>query len=359
MKKYLSLIILTLLSLSCECQDSSTLGFSKNVFSLALERTKAFQLNYTDAKKDLLEIAKEPHPLGSSRQRDVANYLALRARDYGLETYEESFTVDTPNPNLNSSPIIKKTGINVFIKPKHSTSYDCTILVGSHYDTKILPNTAYLGANDSGSSSILLLQIIKYASEIFKDLNTKQTCGILGVFFDGEEAQLLEWDDSRRHHPSKILDNTYGSRFLAGQLSPCNYLGKKAKCLPFNHGGNALIAFILLDMVGSKNIKISEDSLSTPFLFTLMKKFASTQKPEKDIFDTKQTIFDDHQPFLQSGVFAIDIIDFNHLDNWHREGDDISNISFESIELAGRLAIPLIFSLAIEPKVFLAHADHK
>lgn len=350
------------LSESCKCQDStfsSTYGFSKKTFAFALEKAKVFQFNQADAKKDLIELTKEPHPLGSLRQKQIASYLASRAREYGLDTYEEVFTADTPNPNLNSPSIIQKTGINVFIKPKFSNEKNCTILIGSHYDTKFLPHTPYVGANDSGSSSVLLLQLIKYINDLSQKDSSLLTCNVVGVFFDGEEAQLLEWDDGIKKHAAKIQDNTYGSRFLSAQLSSCDFLGQKTKCLPFKHGGNALIALLLLDMVGSKNLKITKDYLSTPLLVTLLETIGSHLNLKNNFSSAHQTIFDDHVPFLQSGAFALDIIDFYHLDNWHREGDDISNISFESIELAGKLTIPLFFILSIEPKVFLAHADHK
>ena len=72
------------------------------------------------------------------------------------------------------------------------------VAVSGHYDTKRFP-FRFVGANDAGSSTGLLLELARaMKDESYKD-------DIYLVFFDGEEA-FGEWSD---------LDSLYGSRHLA------------------------------------------------------------------------------------------------------------------------------------------------
>ena len=52
-----------------------------------------------------------------------------------------------------------------------------------------------------------------------------------------------------------------------------------------------------------------------------------------------QTIADDHIPFKEKGIPAIDLIDFHNLQHWHKPSDKLSAISLNSIEEASKLAM--------------------
>jgi hypothetical protein len=45
-------------------------------------------------------------------------------------------------------------------------------------------------------------------------------------------------------------------------------------------------------------------------------------------------MLDDHTPFLQAGVPAVDIIDFDY-PYWHTTGDTVDKVSAESLEAVG------------------------
>ncbi len=361
---YLVLLVPFFLPASCVCQDSQIFGVSKDVSYYTVELAKRFKINQDEAKSDFLEFTKRPHPFGSDRQRELASYLLARARSLQLEVYEEQFSMATPNPEAGkngTSFVIEKIGYNIFARTKTFPQADCSVVLASHYDTKIVPGVDYVGANDSGSSSVLLLQLMAYLSREMKDMNGLMSegprCNITALWLDGEESQLWEWDAGLLQHPARIIDNTYGSRHAANMLTSCSLFEKETKCWPLRMGGTALPAFILLDMVGSPDLKLTREKNSSKKLVRLMERFAQKLDLSHVIDKESHAVSDDHEPFLKAGVHAVDLIDFNHLSTWHRAGDDLSTISYESMELAGKLAISMAVSISLEPKVFLGHAD--
>ena len=124
---------------------------------------------------------------------------------------------------------------------------DGIIVVAGHYDTNLpLPKT-YVGANDGGSSTGLLLELADV-------LRGKQLEGysVWLVWLDGEEA-TVHWTDT---------DSLYGSRHLA-QLWQQDGTAKKIK------------AFLLLDMVGDADLNIDRDLNSTVWLEDLVRDAAT------------------------------------------------------------------------------------
>lgn len=47
-------------------------------------------------------------------------------------------------------------------------------------------------------------------------------------------------------------------------------------------------------------------------------------------------IYDDHIPFIQNGMRAVDLIDFDDPE-WHTLKDDIGNVSQESLQVIGEV----------------------
>ena len=52
-------------------------------------------------------------------------------------------------------------------------------------------------------------------------------------------------------------------------------------------------------------------------------------------------VADDHTPFLQKGIPAIDLIDFT-FDCWHKRCDDLSAVSERSLDLSGEAVLELL-----------------
>lgn len=316
------------------------------------EPATSFKLEKDVLMTDLKAIASEPHVFGSPRQKEVAEYIKKRiAAIPGYNAVVSGFTSKVPNPALIEQPAgmyamhLEKTGQNLFGFSQHMKPGACVILVGSHYDSKRTKGFIYNGANDSGSSSAALLSLMDHWQNLpwLKDA----TCKPAAVFFDGEEAYLKNWRDGQDRHPARAKDNTYGSRYEAARLKPC---GKDAKelCLPADLGGYKVAALILLDMIGSPNVSINVEQNSHGGLKKLALAKDGTLFPKDTLFKNREPVevLDDHIPFIQRGLPAINLIDFNNVKTWHRPGDDIDSLATTSIERVSALADAMVKDLS-------------
>lgn len=297
----------------------------------------------------LKEFTANSHVFGTERQAQLSQYISNTIKPYVDDVIIMSFDVLVPNPKIKEinttipyNLTITKKGYNVVGILKLNTSSSCTIILGSHYDTKYIEGIVYVGANDSGSSSALLIDLMRFLASIRADLKNSK-CNVIAVWFDGEESYLEGWNDGLYKHPAKIQDNTYGSRFFVNNLNMCK-TGVK-KCLSNELGGYYIEYVIIMDMIGSHNLTLSYDLNSDPYLTQLLKQVLKNMHKEFVLSSTPTYIEDDHIPFVKAGIKAIDIIDFNNLKFWHNENDKIANISYDSMELAGSIVWHLIYNL--------------
>ena len=202
---------------------------------------------------------------------------------------------------------------------------DDFIVVGAHHDTKRLFSVPdFAGANDGASGVGALLAMAAAVAEYAqKEL---PPCGIRFVFFDGEEA-LYQYTDT---------DGLVGSRAYVETL---RREGNLKRCR----------AMVLLDMIGDKDLHIELAGNSTPALAKLVKSEAEAAG-YADKFSIGDTpMIDDHYPFLQAGIPAVDLIDFSYgPDNcyWHTGADTMDKISAESIRTAADVALRMVWRLA-------------
>lgn len=282
----------------------------------------------------LREIASTPHPMGSPRQRAVGDLIASRARELGYAVWTDEFDAIVPNPDHTRGPATRTLkGRSILAMPDGVRSRSCVVLLASHYDTKLMTQFAFVGANDSGSSTVAILEALRGFAALPDDL--RPTCDVGAIWFDGEEATLEGWSDGEFAHPARLVDHTYGSRRVAARL--VNRQGRFA--LPDDLGGRVLGALILLDMVGSPNIVLNRETNSTPALLNVAINAASSLGYTTLFSGDPQSIEDDHVPFLQRGVPAIDMIDFVHTSLWHTPKDTIESISPESLVIATKTAL--------------------
>ena len=95
-------------------------------------------------------VAIGPHPAGSEGIRRAQEYIIGQLKSFGCPVEEESF-------HAPSTPVGDVAMKNVLAKiPSTNPS---VILLGSHYDTKRIPN--FVGADDSGSSTGVLLELAR------------------------------------------------------------------------------------------------------------------------------------------------------------------------------------------------------
>lgn len=321
--------------LRCQSKSSSSRDSS-------LEYVASYKFDEESLSKHLSAISSTPHPMGSTQQETVRDYIIEQGKALGLSMYTDTFQASVPNPVLLDSPdapaalSLEKTGHNVYGLLGGTKS--CVYLVGSHYDSKYFADIEYRGANDSGSSSAALFPLV----EAIKEYPTLGRCDYLFVWFDGEEAYLPEWNDGIYRHPAKTQDNTYGSRHLADSLIECQ--NSTSWCLPENYNSLEVKGLLLLDMIGSPEISLSRDRNSDPDWLSLALVIDSELK--LNLFGSSSlAIEDDHIPFKNKGITVLNLIDFHHLDYWHKAGDDQANVSISSITAASKIALGTLLKI--------------
>ena len=226
---------------------------------------------------------------------------------------EDAFTASTPIGPVPMRNFIvrlpgKKNGV---------------IVLATHYETNYwLRNIHYVGANDGGSTTGLLMAIADQLREETAGGRKLDGYSIWLVFFDGEEA-IESWSRS---------DSTYGSRHLAAKWGGNGTLGK-------------IKAFILTDMIGDKSLDIQRESQSTGWLVDLVGQAAKKCGDERYFFKREGAIEDDHLPFLERGVPSIDMIDLDYGPNnsfHHTAQDSMDKISAKSLAIDGDVILETI-----------------
>ena len=93
---------------------------------------------------------------------------------------------------------------------------------------------------------------------------------------------------------------------------------------------------IIVDMIGDADQQIYYERNSDQSLSERLWSVASEQGyGEVFVPEYRFSMLDDHTPFLERGIPAVDIIDFDY-PYWHTTGDTLDKVSAESLESVGR-----------------------
>lgn len=254
-------------------------------------------------------VAFGPRPLGSANHKKVEDFILAHLKSDAVEN--DTFTADTPEGKFPVHNIIAK----------FPGTKDGIIVIASHYDTNYpLRNTSFVGANDGGSSSALLLE---FANQLRG--KPRQAYGIWLVWDDAEEAIKPDGSGGLRQEMPFEEDSLYGITHLAKKWEGDGTL-KKIK------------AFLLADMVGDADLNIERDTNSTPWLEDVVYEAASRLGYQSHFFARTLAVSDDHIPFAKRGVACADFIDFNYGYNdvfWHTTEDTVDKLSPKSLEIVG------------------------
>lgn len=276
-----------------------------------------------------------PRPAGSEGIEKSRLYLEKELAALGWTTKRQTFTDKTPKGQVEFTNLIARFGKVDWEKPVAG-------LICSHYDTKLYENFAFVGANDGGSSTGLLVELARVLAE-----RPEAASRIELVFFDGEEA-------FGTNITSK--DGLYGSKHYAAQ-----WLLKPEKDRP--RWG------VLLDMVGDADLNIraavqiprqsirdlAEAKEKGGYVVDIEKVEESLQFLARNLLDaagdldlrnhvgiSADYIVDDHIPLnVVAGIPTIDLIDFDYTP-WHTPGDTLDKLSPESLEISGRVTMRLV-----------------
>jgi Zn-dependent M28 family amino/carboxypeptidase len=257
-----------------------------------------------------------PRPAGSPAIAAARKYIASELAAYGLTVREQAFTAQTPAGKVDMVNVVGEL-------PGASPA---VLVLGSHYDTKRTP-ASFIGANDAGSSTGALLEVARVMAESAK--SQKPALTVQFVFFDGEEA-VNTWTEE---------DSLYGSRHFVEKLEEAGTIDN-------------VRAMVLLDMIGDRDLNIKRELGSTKTLTDIIWQTAASLGYGRHFPNEGQYIDDDHRPFLEAGVPAVDLIDFNYgtdersygpggPDNayWHTAQDTLDKVSAESLKVVGDVVV--------------------
>lgn len=195
------------------------------------------------------------------------------------------------------------------------------IILGAHYDTRMFadndPDPVHHtdpvpGANDGASGVAVLLELARSLPE--------DAVPVWLVFFDAEDNGRIEgWD--------WIL----GSREFM-QNNPVQP-----------------DAVIIVDMIGDADLNIYRERNSDVQLTNEVWEVAENLGYEDFFIDEyRHAMLDDHTPFLEAGLPAIDIIDFDY-PYWHTIQDTPDKVSVESLKAVGDTLLAWVMGQSSQP----------
>lgn len=235
-----------------------------------------------------------PRPTGSEAHRAVGDYIldALVAENWSVETQSFAYA------GVEGRNLIARMG----------EGDGAPIILGAHYDTRLRadqdavnPSAPVPGANDGASGVAVLLELARV-------LDVSQTRSEVWLaFFDAEDNGRLdgwEW--------------IVGSRYFVENLTVMPQYA------------------IIVDMVGDSDQDIYYERNSDVALQEYIWGIADSLGYSDTFFaEYRHSMLDDHTPFLEQGIPAVDIIDFDY-PYWHTVEDTIDKVSADSLERVGR-----------------------
>jgi glutaminyl-peptide cyclotransferase len=237
--------------------------------------------------------------IGSENHKKLERYILDHLKGNQIE--DDAFTAETIEGKFPVRNIIAK----------FPGTKDGIIVIMGHYDTVYpLRNSGFVGANDGGSSTAILLE---YANQLRG--KKREGYSVWLVWTDGEEA-VRKWSDT---------DSVYGARHLAEKWEKDGTL-KKIKAL------------MVMDMIGDADLDITRNTKGAAWLLDLIYSAAEREGYQSHFFAQEGPIEDDHIPFFNRGVPCADIIDFDYGYNnvfWHSPQDTIDKISPKSLQIVG------------------------
>jgi Zn-dependent M28 family amino/carboxypeptidase len=240
-----------------------------------------------------------PRPAGSPALERTRTYLLDELKKAGVRARRQPFTAQTETGPVAMANIVAELPGR---RPE-------TIVLAGHYDTKLFRDFRFLGANDGGSSAALLLELARALAHTPRDYT------VWVVFFDGEEGA----DPSVNNAP------LHGSRRFVEELSRQGRIRN-------------VRAAVVADMIGDRDLGIRRDGGSAPWLTGALWRTAEQLGHGRYFLDEVHHVFDDHVPFLQAGVPAAVLIDFDYA-HWHTAADTLDKTSRRSLAVVGEVLL--------------------
>jgi Zn-dependent M28 family amino/carboxypeptidase len=246
------------------------------------------------------QVAIGPRPSGTAANAATRKYITSTLAGSGITVVEQPFEGTTP---IGPIKMVNLVATIPGERPER-------IILASHFDTKRFSEFRFVGASDAASSTAALLEL----GRVLK-AGPRRPFTIELLFLDGEEA-VGEW---------RGTDNTYGSRYYVAAAQKAGTLA-------------SIKAFILLDMIGDRDLTIRREAASTRWLTDIIWSAARRLGHGAVFLDESTPIEDDHVPFLKAGVPAVDIIDLDYA-AWHAASDTLDAVAARSLQVVGEVVV--------------------
>jgi glutaminyl-peptide cyclotransferase len=251
------------------------------------------------------QVAIGQRPAGSPESRETAELIADRLREAGVRD------VRIQRPHLNVVGTIPGDEVSD------------AIVIGAHHDTKDDVGPGFEGANDGASGVAVVLELARALAP------GVQGPSIHFALFDAEEA---------RGDRDFLSDGLRGSRQYVAYASR----GGQQGAAPLDEIG----AMVLFDLVGDCSLQIPYEPNSSRDLYQQFAEAARDVDGSPAPFQGEaDPILDDHIPFREADVPAVDLIDFTFGpgpspgEYWHTPEDTLDKVCPESLDAVGEAAV--------------------
>jgi len=256
------------------------------------------------------QCALGPRPTGSEAGWATGDYLIAQLEDMGWQVVVHEFTYR----DVKGRNIVGQRGSG----PSTAPGTGPVAMLGAHYDTRPYADHNpegerdrwIVGANDGASGVAVLLELARV-------LEVEKTGHEIWLaFFDAEDRGRLDgWPFS------------VGATALAYDLAQSSL--PQLTPLPG--------VVIVVDMVGDADQQLYYEGSSDPRLNERLWSLAGGLGYKATFVPTvKHSIIDDHRPFLEIGIPAVDIIDFDY-PYWHTTQDTADKVAPASLERVGKV----------------------
>ena len=269
---------------------------------------KIFDGKYAYENYFLAQMRIGVRPAGSAAARATGDYIIAQLR-------ESKWTTETQEFLYRDVPVRNVIG-------KIAGGRGPIIMLGAHYDTrpradqdKTNPTQPILGANDGASGVAVLLELARTLDA------SKLKNEVWLAFFDAEDNGNLTSCDLL---PTQSCDKTQWNWSVGAEYVAANLKTKPA-------------AVVIVDMIGDADQNIyyehNSDKELQEQIWGVAAKLGFTRQ---FVPEYKWSMSDDHTPFLQRGIRAVDMIDFDY-PYWHTTQDTADKVSAASLERVGRV----------------------
>jgi glutaminyl-peptide cyclotransferase len=250
------------------------------------------------------QVAIGQRPAGSPESRETAELIADRLREAGVEG------VRIQRPHLN-------------VVGRIPGDESDAVVLGAHHDTKDDVGPGFEGANDGASGVAVVLELARALAPHVEGPSIEL------ALFDAEEA---------RGDRDFTEDGTRGSRQYV------KYAGRDGRqgSPPLHEIG----AMVLFDLVGDCSLQIPYEPNSDRDLYEHFAEAARADDGDPAPFQGQtDPILDDHIPFAQAGIPAVDLIDFSFGPGappgayWHTAEDTRDKVCPQSLDAVGEVAL--------------------